>query len=230
MLPPNWPDWIPVSAQPAKSRAGALVRYPLVNDKLSMLWMVEFGCIDLHVWTSRVDRPDRPDVVLFDLDPADAPFADVAKAAVLLRDLLEVLGLDSYPMTTGGDGLHVRVPIARRREYDEVREFARIVAEALRYAAGGLVTLEHAVDRRRGVFVDIKMNGHGQQVVAAYSLRPLPQAAVATPLRWREVDERLEPSAFQINNVLDRVERYGDLAAPVLKGPQDLRPVFARLG
>ena len=84
--PPAMPGWIPVSPQPARSRGGAPVRYPLVNDELALLWMLELGCVDLHVWTSRVDRPDRPDFVLFDLDPAGVPFDDVARAALLLRD------------------------------------------------------------------------------------------------------------------------------------------------
>jgi len=88
--PPELPHWIRVSPQPAKSRGGALVRYPLVNDELALLWMVEFGCIDLHVWTSRADRPERPDVVLFDLDPAGVPFDDVIRAVLLLRAALDV--------------------------------------------------------------------------------------------------------------------------------------------
>src|SRR5918911_1962583 len=86
--PPEMPDWIPVSPQPAKSRGGALVRYPLVNDERALIWMVDFGVVDLHVWPSRADRPDRPDFVLFDLDPAGVPFADVVSAAWLVRDAL----------------------------------------------------------------------------------------------------------------------------------------------
>src|SRR5215211_7943282 len=194
--PPELPSWLPLSPQSAKSRGGALVRYPLVGDELALLWMLEFGCIDLHVWTSRADRPERPDVVLFDLDPAGVPFADVARAAVVLRDGLAALGLESYPMTTGGEGLHVRVPVARRHTYPEARKLANVVVAAFVGASSGLVTAERSPARRRGVFVDTKMNGHGQQIVAPYSLRPLPSAAVATPLRWDEVGEGLDPGAF----------------------------------
>jgi bifunctional non-homologous end joining protein LigD len=227
--PAELPDWIRVSPQPARSRGGALVRYPLVNDELALLWMVEFGCIDLHVWTSRSDRPDRPDVVLFDLDPAGVPFADVVRAALLLRAALEALGLDSRPMTTGGTGMHVRVPIARRHTHEEARELADIVARALVRTSRGVVTVERSLARRRGVFVDTKMNGHGQQIVAPYSLRPLPEAAVATPLQWDEVDERLDPRAFAMPAVLRRVKRHGDLARPLLAGRQRLGPALARL-
>lgn len=227
--PPELPEWIRVSAQPAKSRRGALVRYPLVEDELALLWMVEFGCIDLHVWTSRVDRPDRPDTVLFDLDPAGVPFADVVRAALLLREALALLGLESFPMTTGGAGMHVRVPIARRHEYGQVRQFAEVVARALVASSGGLVTVERSLATRHGVFVDTKMNGHGQQVVAPYSLRPLPQAAVATPLDWEEVHDGLEPAQFGLAEVIARAEREADPAAPLLQGRQRLDRALARV-
>jgi bifunctional non-homologous end joining protein LigD len=228
--PPELPPWIPVSPQPARSRGGELVRYPLLNDDLALLWMVDFGCVDLHVWTSRRDRPDRPDVVLFDLDPAGVPFGEVARAALLLREALALFGLESWPMTTGGDGMHVRVPIARRHGYDEVRLFADVVSRALVRSSGGLVTVERSRARRRGVFVDTKMNGHGQQIVAPYSLRPVPSAAVAAPLRWDEVDETLDPGAFGIEEVVARTARGGDLGAPLLRGRQLLSRALASLG
>ena len=229
--PAEMPDWIPTAPLPAKSRGGGLVRYPLVNDELALLWLVEYGCIDLHVWTARADRPERPDFVLFDLDPTTGfGFADVTRAALLARDALDALGLESHPMTTGGEGLHVRVPLARRHTHDEARGFADLVAEALAHASGGLVTTERSLARRRGIYVDTKMNGRGQQVVAPYSVRPLAGAPVATPLRWDELDEALEPGAFTLHAVLDRVERDGDLLAPLLGGRQRLDAALARLG
>jgi bifunctional non-homologous end joining protein LigD len=211
--PADAPDWVRVTEQPARSRGGAAVRYVLVRDRRTLLWVVDYGAVDLHVWTSRVDRPDRPDVVLLDLDPHDAPFAAVVEAALLLREALGALRLESVPMTTGGDGMHVRVPIARRHSYDDARAFARTLAETLR-----------RVGVRR-VKLDVKMNGHGQQVVAPYSIRPLPTAAVATPLAWEEVGDALDPDAFTPAVVLDRVERTGDLAAPLLHGRQTLAAI-----
>jgi bifunctional non-homologous end joining protein LigD len=212
--PPELPDWIRVSPQPAKSRGGELVRYVVVDSVEALLWLVDFGCVDFHVWSSRADRPDRPDSVLFDLDPAGVPFVDVAAAALLLREALEALGLQSLVKTTGGAGLHVHVPIARRHTHEQARTFARTVAAALVRTSGGLVTGERSPALRHGVFVDTKMNGHGQQVVSAYSIRPLPGAPVATPLHWDEVDERLDPTAFTPSVVLDRVRELGDLFAP----------------
>jgi bifunctional non-homologous end joining protein LigD len=220
--PLDLPEWIPVSPQPAKSRRGALVRYPLVNDTLALLWMVEYGCIDLHVWPSRVDLPDRPTYVLFDLDPTDVPFAHVVRAALRLRDALVALRLDSVAKTTGGNGLHVQVPIARRYSHEQARRFAGIVTAALVRVSDGLVTGERVRARRHGVYVDVKMNGHGQQIVSVYSVRPLPGAPVSTPLRWDELTEDLDPASLTMDVVLERIERYGDLAEPLLHGRQRL--------
>jgi bifunctional non-homologous end joining protein LigD len=219
--PAELPAWIPVSPQPAKSRGGALVRYPLVNDAPTLVWMVEYGCIDLHVWPSRADRPDRPTYVLFDLDPtAGVPFAHVVRAALLVREALESMRLGSVVRTTGGEGLHVHVPVERRYTHADARRFADVVAGALVRASGGLVTGERAVERRHGVYVDTKMNGHGQQIVSVYSVRPLPGAPVSTPLDWDEVTEDLDPKTFTMSEVLRRVERHGDLADPLLRRGQ----------
>ena len=221
--PAEPPDWIPVSPQPAKSRGGAPVRYPLVQEEAALIWLVDFGCIDLHVWPSRRDRPDRPDYVLFDLDPHGVPFGDVVEAARLVRAALDALGLDGYPKTTGGDGLHIEVPIARRHTHEEARRFCRVVATAVAASSPGLVTLERSPARRRGVFIDCKMNGHGQQLVSVYSLRPFEPPAVATPLDWDELEPGLDPRELTMDAVLERVRERGDLHAGVLGGRQRLR-------
>jgi bifunctional non-homologous end joining protein LigD len=197
--------------QPAKSRKGGLVDYAVVNDLPSLLWMVELGAVDLHVWPSRCDRPDRPDYVLFDIDgPTDA----AVDAALQLRAALETLGLESYPRTTGGAGLHVVLPIARRYTHEEARRFARIVAAAL--------------DLEPTAKIDTKMIGHGQQVVSAYSVRPLPHAPVATPLRWREVTSSLDPASHTLATVPKRVARLGDLHVRALHGRQRLPSLATR--
>jgi bifunctional non-homologous end joining protein LigD len=208
--PSDAPTWVRTTSQPAKSRRGALVQYVVVRDARTLLWLVDYGAIDLHVWTSRIDKPDRPDVVLLDLDPHEAPFAAVVEAALLLREALDALGLEAVPMTTGGNGMHVRVPIVRRHVYPEARAFARAMAETLRRVGVRRVTL------------DVKMNGHGQQIVAPYSLRPVATAAVATPLRWSEVCDTLDPGAFTPRAVRARVRRAGDLGAPLLHPRQSL--------
>jgi bifunctional non-homologous end joining protein LigD len=226
--PPETPPWVPVSPQPAKSRGGELVRYVVIRNRRALLWAVDYGAIDLHVWPSRSDRPDRPDYVLFDLDPFDVPFAEVAAVALQLRDALAALGLESCAKTTGGEGLHVQVPIARRHTHAEARRFAEVVGGAIA-RRNRLVTTKRSLDRRRGILIDTAMNGHGQQIVAPYSLRPRPEAAVAAPLRWEEVDDRLDPAELTMARVLERVARDGDVFEPVLHGRQLLKPALARL-
>jgi bifunctional non-homologous end joining protein LigD len=227
--PPELPAWIRVSPQPAKSRGGRLVRYPLVGREADLLWMIEFGCIDLHVWPSRRDRPDRPDYVLFDLDPHQVSFAEVVHVARLLREVLDALGLLSYVKTTGGSGLHVQVPIARRHTHAEAREFSRIIASTVATIAAGSVTLEPRPQQRHGVYIDTKMNGHGQQIVAPYSVRPKTAPLVAAPVRWDELDSGLDPRDMTTAAVVDRVARMGDLHEEVLSGRQHLRPALERV-
>jgi len=227
--PPEMPDWIPTCPLPAKSRAGETVNYPVVDDELALVWMVEYGCIDLHLWYSRCDRAGRPDYVLFDLDPAHVPFERVVEAARLLHELLRAIGLDAFVRTSGGEGLHVQVPVARRYGYAETREFAELIAGALVRLRPDLVTTERNLKRRRGVFLDTKMNGEGMTIASVYSVRPLPGPPVATPLAWEELERDLEPAEFTMRRVLDRVTEHGDLHAGLLSSQQRLEPALARV-
>jgi bifunctional non-homologous end joining protein LigD len=227
--PPELPEWIATCPLPAKSRAGATVAYPVVDDELALVWMVEYGCIDLHLWYSRCDRPDRPDYVLFDLDPAHVGFDRVVEAAHLLHDLLRAIGLAAFVRTSGGDGLHVQVPVARRYAYADTRRFAEIVAGALERARPDLVTTQRDLKQRRGVFVDTKMNGEGMTIASVYSVRPLPGPPVATPLAWEELEPDLDPAEFTMRRVLERVAEHADLHADLLTTQQRLEPALARV-
>jgi bifunctional non-homologous end joining protein LigD len=203
--PPELPPVVKRCPQPAKSRGGAIVEYAMVNNLTSLLWMVELGAVDLHVWPSRCDKPESPDYVLFDIDAART--RDAVDAARRVKEALDVLELESYVRTSGGEGLHVLVPIARRHTNEEARAFANVVAGALRLDAAK---------------IDTKMIGRGQQVVAGYSVRPLPGAPVATPLRWEELEPALDPREFDLRTVPARVAEVGDLHEPLLHGRQSL--------
>ena len=179
-----------------------------MNDELALLWMANMGCIDLNVWYSRVDKLDRPDFVLFDLDPAaDVGFPETVEVALLVKQVLDSLGLAGFPKTSGSNGMHVLVPIERRYTYDDTREFAEIVAFALERTHRGLVTTEWTKARRRGVLIDANQNGEGKTIATVYSVRPKPGAPVSTPLRWDEVREGLDPAAFTMEEVVRRVEQ-----------------------
>jgi bifunctional non-homologous end joining protein LigD len=232
--PSHMPDWIPtrpfvVSTRDAP-RKRREIRVPLVNDELALLWMVNMGCIDMNTWYSRVDKPDRPDFVLFDLDPsADVGFKEAVEVAHLVREALAALDLESYAKTSGADGMHVLLPIARRYTYAETREFAEIVAGAIARSHRGLVTTEWSKQRRRGVLIDANQNGEGKTIASVYSVRPRPGAPVSTPLRWDELTTDLDPRDFTMEVVLGRVEREGDLFAPVLKGRQSIGEALKKL-
>jgi bifunctional non-homologous end joining protein LigD len=231
--PKGMPEWIASRAFRATSRESRqkrMIRYPLVNDELSLLWMVNMGCIDMNVWYSRVDKPERPDFVLFDLDPSpDVGFKETVQVAVLVKEVLDTLDLEGFPKTSGSDGIHVLVPIQRRYTYGDTREFAEIVARTLERTHRGLVTTEWSKQKRRGVLIDSNQNGEGKTIASVYSVRPREGAPVSTPLRWDEVDEKLDPADFTMEVVLGRIQRDGDLFAPVLKGRQSLGAALNRI-
>ena len=225
--PTHMPDWIPTRQFEASTRdrppKRRLIDFALVNDELALLWMVNMGCIDMNTWYSRVDKPSRPDWVLFDLDPSeDVGFAETVEVARLIKQTLDLLGLESFPKTSGSEGIHVLVPVSRRHTYAQTREFSEVVAGAIARAHPGLATTEWVRAKRRGVLIDSNQNGEGKTIASAYSVRPKAGAPVSTPLRWEEVNESLDPAAFTMDAVLDRVAREGDLFEGVLTVKQSL--------
>ncbi len=223
--PSHMPEWIDRAPFPASTREGEkrVIDYALIDDELALLWAVNMGCIDMHAWASRADKPDRPDWVMFDLDPSEGSgFEEVVEVAGLVRQALDVLELESVPKTSGSRGIHVLVPITRRHDFAEVREFAGIVAGALARAHPGLVTTEWTKAKRKGVLVEANQNGPGKTTASVYSVRPRAGAPVSTPLRWDEVKEGLDAAAFTMDVVVERVAREGDLFARVLEGGQSL--------
>ena len=214
--PDHMPDWIRTFTHEG-------IRYAMVDDEDSLLWMVNMACIDMHPWLARHDRPERPDLVMFDLDPAEGVgFDTVVEVALLVRQALNSLGLDGVPKTSGGKGLHVLVPVERRHAHDQARSFVTVVARALRNTYPELVTTAWRKTERHGVLIDANQNGLGRTTVSAYSLRPRPGALVSTPLRWDEVKPGLDPRTFTMAEVLRRFERHGDLAEPLLRSRQRL--------
>jgi bifunctional non-homologous end joining protein LigD len=232
--PKGMPDWIPsrpfmVSTRDTPRRKRK-IETPLVNDELALLWMVNMGCIDMNVWYSRVDKPDRPDFVLFDLDPSpDVGFRETVQVALLVKEVLDALDLQGFPKTSGSDGIHVLVPIERRHSFADTREFAEIVARTLESTHRGLVTTQWSKAKRRGVLIDSNQNGEGKTIASVYSVRPREGAPVSTPLGWDEVDESLDPRAFTMDVVLRRVEREGDLYEPVLTMRQSIGAALKKL-
>jgi bifunctional non-homologous end joining protein LigD len=232
--PKHLPDWIPTEkflvSTRTTPRTKRWVNFALVNEEAALLWMANAGCIDMNAWYSRVDKPDRPDFVLFDLDPSpDVGFRETVQVALLVKEVLDALGLVGFPKTSSADGMHILVPVERRYTFDDTREFAEIVASALARTHRGLVTNEWTKSKRRGVLIDSNQNGEGKTISSAYSVRPRPGAPVSTPLRWDEVNEDLDARAFTPEVVLDRVRQHGDLFEGVLSTRQRLDRALAAL-
>ena len=231
--PKGMPSWIKTREFRTHPREGGsrLVDFPLVNDADALLWMVQMHCIDMNAWYSRVDKPHRPDFVLFDLDPPDEPdgFAHAIEVAHLIRELLDELELPGYVKTSGADGIHVVAPITRRSTFEQTYAFAERASRLLERRHPGKVTTEWLKKKRRGVLVDHRQNGWGKTIASVYSVRPKPGAPVSTPLRWDELTPDVRPSDFTMDVALRRIEEHGDLFAPVLEDPRPLAPAAKAL-
>jgi bifunctional non-homologous end joining protein LigD len=229
--PKGMPSWVKTRRFRTHPREGGsrLVDFILVNDEPTLLWTVQMHCIDMNAWYSRVDKPHRPDFVLFDLDPPEGQWREAIEVAHLIRERLEELDLESHVKTSGSTGIHVLVPIARRSTFEDAYDFAELVSKGLAEEHPGLVTTEWLKKKREGILVDHRQNGWGKTIASAYSVRPRPGAPVSTPLRWEELTPDLDFRDFTMPVVLERVARFGDLFEPVLDGKQALGPQLRSL-
>jgi bifunctional non-homologous end joining protein LigD len=202
------------------------------TDEASLLYIASLGCIEMNPWHSRRDRPDNPDWCIIDLDPDGNSFRQVIQAAQVTHELLESIGLPSYPKTSGSTGLHIYIPLAGRYSYEESKEFARKLARAVQAQLPKFTSIErHTGDRVGKLYIDFLQNRPQASVAAPYSLRPRPGATVSMPLLWEEVKPGLKISDFTIRNATDRVRETGDLFKGVLgKGVRLEKPEKLLLG
>lgn len=186
-VPDHFPDWIHRAELP---KEGGTVTHVLCDDTATLLYLADQGCVTLHRWLSKADRPDNPDRFAIDLDPPDEDFAPVREAARWLHELLEELELPSLPMTTGSRGVHVIVPLDRRAPFDDVRAFAHDLAEVLVARHPDRLTTAPRKQARRGrLYLDVQRNAYAQTAVAPYAARARPGAPVAAPLSWDDLDD-----------------------------------------
>ncbi|MEX2570273.1 MAG: non-homologous end-joining DNA ligase [Gemmatimonadota bacterium] len=199
--------------------SGNVIDFPVVEDRATLLWLINLGCVDLNPWYSRCDDVDRPDVLNFDLDPvAPAGFGQVREAALLVREALERIGARSYVKTSGSKGMHVYVPIARGPKQKRVWRFAKRLAKELEASAPELITAEYRIAKRppSRVLVDYNQNAWGSTLASIYSVRPRRGATVSTPVEWAEVENEVATEAFTIETVPERIRERGDLWRKVL--------------
>jgi len=174
---------------------------------------------------SRLQHLDYPDYLVFDLDPVEAPFSTVQQVAIVLRQVLEELGLRGYPKTSGASGIHVHLPVLEKTfTYEDVRIFAEAVAAIVVQRAPEFATIERVVKRRKAhhVYVDFLQNIRGKTVASVYSPRPRPGAPVSTPLKWEEFRRPIDPKVFTIKTIFKRLDKFGDLFEPALSDRQDI--------
>ena len=206
------PAWIETCA--IEHGSGSVIRFPMVQDLASLLWVVNLGCIDLNQWYARCDDVDRPDCLHFDLDPGEGvSFERVREAGFILRDALQALRMPAFVKTTGSRGLHVYVPITRGPVQKDVWRFAKALALELAARHAALLTSEYRIaNRPRGrVLVDYNQNAWGRTLASVYSVRPRPRAPVSAPITWEELGAGVRIDDFRLDNLPARVAASGDL-------------------
>jgi bifunctional non-homologous end joining protein LigD len=225
---PEWLDTVRITFP----RFGRTADFPVVTDAASLAWIVNLGCIELHTWHSRVSDIERPDYLLIDLDPsAGNPWEHVREIALVVKEVMDALGLPSYPKTSGATGFHVLVPIRPELRFPDVRRFAKALAQEVERRIGDqrVATTTWKVAERRGVFVDFGQNARDRTIASAYSIRPTPDARASAPLRWEEVPD-VDPAAFTLETMPGRVAEVGDPTAGMWRRKVSLVPRFERLG
>lgn len=230
-IPKSIPEW--VRTVPVERRGDDSEQERLVcGNEATLAYLVNHGAVEFHAWASRVDRPDRPDRCVFDLDPAeDGDFGLVRRAAFGIRELLASLELPSWVMTTGSRGLHVVVPLARKETFEEVRAFALAVSSEAAERSDDRFTTEPRLEARRGrLYLDVGSNAYAQTTVVPYSLRARPAAPVATPIRWEELaKDELRSDTFELEGFARRL-RQPDPWAGWRRRARSLKAAMKELG
>lgn len=225
---PEWVKHISLYSESAQKD----INYILCNDKPTLLYLANLGCIEMNPWNSRVNTLDKPDYLVLDLDPSEQnTFDQVVDTAIVIRSILEKAGAASFPKTSGATGIHVYVPLGAKYAYEQAKDFAHTVAMMVQEQLPEFTSLERSLAKRgkKHIYLDFLQNRKGQTLACAYSLRPRPGAPVSTPLDWQEVKPGLNPTDFTIKNIMKRIEKKGDLFNGVLLKGIDLIKCLKKL-
>lgn len=223
------PEWVQTADIYSESTKRNLA-HVLCQDEATLTYLNNLGCIEIHPWNARVGSLDRPDYLVIDLDPGENTYDDVVEVALAVKSVMDTAGAAAFCKTSGATGMHIFVPLAGQYGFDAAEAFARRVAERVHAQLPQLTSLERSPKaRRKQVYLDYLQNNIGQSVAAVYSVRPKPGATVSTPLHWDEVKKGLQPAAFTIRTVPERLERLGDIFSGVLGAGVDLEACMAKL-
>jgi len=209
---------------------GKALEYLLCQDKASLIYLVNLGCIDFNPWSSRIGHLEDPDYGIIDLDPEKCSFEKVIEVAQAARMLFEKLGIESYPKTSGKRGMHIYIPMGAKYTYEQVRQFTQLLCIQIHEKLPKITSLVHNPKERQGkVYLDYLRNARGQTAASVYSARAYPGATVSTPLKWEEVNKNLDPGKFTLKNMVKRVEKVGDLFEGVMGRGVDIGKVLKGL-
>ncbi len=206
------------------------INYILCQDRETLLYLVNLGCIELNPWNSRIKSLDNPDYIVFDIDPGEAPFRKAVQTALVTHAVLGETGVKNFCKTSGATGLHVFVPLGGNYSYEQAREFVKLINIIVNGRLPKITTLERSPGERDSrIYLDYLQNRKGQTTASAYSVSPLPGAPVSTPLRWEEVNFDLNPKSFNIKNIFERIKKIGDVWEGVLGEGIDMEKALHKL-
>lgn len=223
------PSWLHTESIFSESR-NANIDYLICNDKATLLYMANLGCIEINPWNSTLKEMDKPDWIVIDIDPEKQEFTEVVRTALTVKEVLDQLETDCYCKTSGASGLHVYIPLDAKYDYNTVRILAECIAEEVHAMLPETTTLARSIKKREHkIYIDFLQNSRGQTLAAPYSVRPRPGATVSTPLEWDEVNATLSPSQFTIRTTIDRIAQKGDLWKPVLGKGANITAMLKKL-
>jgi len=213
----NAPSYVDVFKVKSESN-NKIIDYIVCNNKATLLYVANLGCIEINPWSSTTKKIGHPTWMVIDIDPSDKnKFTEVVDTALAVKMVLDKAGVSSYCKTSGASGLHVYVPLKNKYEYVTVRDFAHIIASLVQEQLPGITTLERSLSKRGPkIYIDYLQNSAGQTLASVYSVRPVPGASVSAPLEWKEINHKLSPKQFTIENIFQRIKKKGDLFSRIL--------------
>ncbi|PBQ34912.1 DNA polymerase LigD [Sphingobacteriaceae bacterium] len=224
------PEWIE-SIKLYSEAADREIDYILCNNKATLAYLNNLGCIEINPWHSTVKKLNNPDYLVIDLDPsAKNTFDEVIKTGKVVKKVLDRAGADAYCKTSGATGLHIYIPVKKKYTYDQVKEFAHLVCKLVQGQLPELTSLERSLKKRGNkIYLDHLQNRRGQTIASVYSLRPRTGATVSTPLDGKEVKKGLSPQNFTMFTIFERLKKKGDLFKGVLGKGIDLKRCLTKL-
>ncbi|ASW75768.1 ATP-dependent DNA ligase [Chryseobacterium piperi] len=212
------PEWVKTTKVYSESN-DKYIDYIYCNDKATLAYLNNLGCIDLNPWNSSLPDLEHPDYLVLDLDPSKKnTFDDVIETALQVNEVLNSIKIKGYCKTSGSTGIHIYIPMGGKYDFEQVKDFAHILMKQVYDKLPKITTLERSLQKRddKKIYLDYLQNRTGQTLASAYSLRPKEGASVSMPLEWDELKPGLKPTDFNIHNALDRIKEKGDLFKPVL--------------